>query len=206
MSPTQFYIKRTFDLLCSGIGLILLLLPGMVIGLLIALFSPGPIFFIQRRIGQYGKAFSVIKFRTMYIGSEHKGTITSAVDNRITPIGHFLRKCKLDELPQLWNVLIGKMSLVGPRPDVAGYADELTGENRKILELKPGITGPASLYFRNEEELLAQIDNPKQYNDTVIWRKKVELNLNYYYHWSFGKDIGYILKTMLPRVESRKKS
>jgi lipopolysaccharide/colanic/teichoic acid biosynthesis glycosyltransferase len=134
----------------------------------------------------------------MYIGSEHKGTITSAIDNRITPIGHFLRKFKLDELPQLWNVLIGKMSLVGPRPDVAGYADKLMGENRKILELKPGITGPASLYFRNEEEVLAQVDNLKQYNDTVIWPKKVELNLDYYYHWSFWKDIGYILRTILP--------
>jgi lipopolysaccharide/colanic/teichoic acid biosynthesis glycosyltransferase len=198
MSNYQRCIKRTFDLLCSCIGLVLLLIPGIIIVLLILILSPGPIFFIQQRIGQHGKTFSVIKFSTMYIGSEHKGTITSAIDNRITPIGHFLRKFKLDELPQLWNVLIGKMSLVGPRPDVAGYADKLMGENRKILELKPGITGPASLYFRNEEEVLAQVDNLKQYNDTVIWPKKVELNLDYYYHWSFWKDIGYILRTILP--------
>ena len=134
----------------------------------------------------------------MHIGSGHKGTITSAHDERITPIGHFLRKYKLDEIPQLWNVFIGKMSFVGPRPDVPGYADRLTGENRKILELLPGITGPASLFFRNEEELLCKTKNPKIFNDATLWPKKVELNLDYYYHWGFWKDIGYIVVTVFP--------
>jgi lipopolysaccharide/colanic/teichoic acid biosynthesis glycosyltransferase len=182
-------------------GLVVLFLPGIAIAVLVKSFSRGPILFLQQRVGQNGKLFTVIKFRTMYLRSEHKGTITSAHDERITPIGHFLRKYKLDEIPQLWNVFIGKMSFVGPRPDVPGYADRLQGEARKILELLPGITGPASLYFRDEERILAEAENPKEYNDTILWPKKVEMNLDYCNNWSFWKDIGYIFITVLPLLD-----
>jgi lipopolysaccharide/colanic/teichoic acid biosynthesis glycosyltransferase len=145
--------------------------------------------------------FFVVKFRTMFTDAERHGTITTSTDSRITPIGRWLRRYKLDEFPQLWNVLIGKMSFVGPRPDVPGYADRLEGVARTILELRPGITGPASLYFRNEEDLLASSKNPKEYNDTVIWPKKVDLNMQYVETWSFWKDIGYILITVVPLVD-----
>jgi len=137
----------------------------------------------------------------MFIGSESLGSITTSLDERVTGIGKLLRAYKLDELPQLWNVSIGKMSFVGPRPDVSGYADKLTGESRKILELRPGITGPASLYFRDEEKLLSSVENPKEFNDAIIWPKKVQINLEYYYHWSFWKDIGYILITIFPFLD-----
>jgi lipopolysaccharide/colanic/teichoic acid biosynthesis glycosyltransferase len=182
-------------------SLVVLFLPSIAIAVLVKSFSRGPILFLQQRVGQNGKLFTVIKFRTMYLCSEHKGTITSAHDERITPIGHFLRKYKLDEIPQLWNVFIGKMSFVGPRPDVPGYADQLQGEARKILELLPGITGPASLYFRDEERILAEVENPKEYNDTILWPKKVEMNLDYCNNWSFWKDIGYIFITVLPLLD-----
>jgi lipopolysaccharide/colanic/teichoic acid biosynthesis glycosyltransferase len=141
----------------------------------------------------------------MFTDAERHGTITTSTDSRITPIGRWLRRYKLDEFPQLWNVLIGKMSFVGPRPDVPGYADRLEGAARTILELRPGITGPASLYFRNEEDLLATSKDPREYNDTVIWPRKVELNLAYAENWSFWKDIGYILITVIPALNRGKK-
>jgi lipopolysaccharide/colanic/teichoic acid biosynthesis glycosyltransferase len=191
-------MKRTFDLFCSSIGVVVIFLPSIAIAILVKTTSRGPVFFPQQRVGQNGKLFTVIKFRTMYVGSNALGSITISSDGRITGIGRILRTYKLDELPQLWNVLIGKMSFVGPRPDVEGYADRLTGENRKILELKPGITGPASLYFRDEERVLAKVENPREYNDTVLWPKKVALNLDYYNNWSFWKDIGYIFITIFP--------
>ena len=122
--------------------------------------------------------------------------ITTSKDPRITKFGHFLRKTKLDELPQLWNVLIGQMSFVGPRPDVPGYADQLEGDDKIILSVKPGITGPASLAFKDEEELLAQKDNPKQYNDEVIWPQKVKINKDYIRNYSFKNDIKYIIETV----------
>jgi len=136
------------------------------------------------------------KFRTMTV--DHNGSSVSvAGEARITPLGAVLRKYKLDELPELWDVLIGNMSFVGPRPDVPGYADLLQGEDRRILELRPGITGPASLKYRNEEELLAQVDNPQQYNDNVIYPDKVRINLYYLEHYSFVKDIQMIICTVL---------
>jgi lipopolysaccharide/colanic/teichoic acid biosynthesis glycosyltransferase len=134
----------------------------------------------------------------MTTGADAQGSITTSGDVRITPIGRFLRRFKLDEYPQLWNVLIGNMSFVGPRPDVPGYADRLSGDARRILQLRPGITGPATLYFRNEEELLSSVADPKKYNDEVIWPKKVEMNLQYLDTWGFWKDIGYIFVTVLP--------
>lgn len=157
-------------------------------------------FFAQKRVGKNGELFNAVKFRTMRLGAEREGTVTTADDARVTPIGRILRRFKLDELPQLWNVLTGRMSFVGPRPDVPGYADRLSGEARKILCLRPGITGPATLYFRNEEELLAQAQDLKTFNDTVVWPAKVNLNLKYLEQWSFGKDIGYILITIFPAL------
>jgi lipopolysaccharide/colanic/teichoic acid biosynthesis glycosyltransferase len=198
MSPLQKIIKRFFDLVVSLIGMLILWPLGLFLVAMIKMSSIGPAIYSQRRIGQYGKPFLCYKFRTMYAGSDRFGSVTTGTDKRVTPIGRILRKFKLDELPQLWNVMIGRMSFVGPRPDVPGYADLLDGENRLILELRPGITGPASLYFRNEEEILANVDNPKEYNDKVIWPEKVKINREYLKKWSFCKDIGYILVTVLP--------
>jgi len=138
----------------------------------------------------------------MYTGADKQDFITAASDSRITPVGKFLRRFKLDELPQLWNVLAGKMSFVGPRPDVPGYADKLRGNDRRILELRPGITGPATLFFRNEEELLEKVEDKQKYNDEMIWPEKVRLNLEYLENYSFWKDIGYILITILPPLEN----
>lgn len=157
----------------------------------------GSFLFKQERIGQHGKKFNIYKIRTMKSGGE-KGTtsITTANDERILPFGRWLRKTKIDEIVELVNVLKGEMSFVGPRPDVPGYADLLQGSDRKILELKPGITGPASLKYINEEEILAQVENPKQYNDDVIYPDKVKINLDYYHNRTFWGDIKIIFKTI----------
>lgn len=156
----------------------------------------GPAFFTQQRVGRHGKLFTMHKFRSMTV--LHSGSSVSvAGEARITPLGAKLRKYKLDELPELWDVLIGNMSFVGPRPDVPGYADQLKGDDRRVLELRPGITGPASLKYRDEEELLAKVDNPIEYNDTVIYPDKVRINLYYLDHYSFAKDFQMILCTVL---------
>jgi lipopolysaccharide/colanic/teichoic acid biosynthesis glycosyltransferase len=156
---------------------------------------PGPVLFCQKRAGRYGKLFTIYKFRTMNIN--HGGnTVSIKGENRITPLGSELRKYKLDELPELWNVLKGDMSLVGPRPDLPEYANKLTGEERKILELRPGITGPATLKYANEEELLASVSDPQRYNDEVLWPDKVRINLHYYYNKSLSGDIVIILETL----------
>jgi lipopolysaccharide/colanic/teichoic acid biosynthesis glycosyltransferase len=198
MSSCQRVSKRAFDIIVSSAGLIGLFVPFLFIALVIKISSPGPVFFRQARIGRRGEPFFVVKFRTMAADAEKSGTITASNDPRVTTVGRLLRRYKLDEYPQLWNVLIGKMSLVGPRPDVPGYADRLEGDARRILELRPGITGPASLFFRNEEELLSSQKDPKEYNDRVIWPQKVALNLGYMEKWSFLRDIGYILITVFP--------
>ncbi len=197
--------KWIFDKLVSAIGLILLSPVLLIVSLLIKLKMPGPVLFKQRRVGQDGKLFTVYKFRSMTVSksattaskNSDVTSIASTEQNRITPLGEKLRKYKLDELPELWNVLIGDMSFVGPRPDVPGYADQLKGEDREILKLKPGITGPASLKYRNEEELLASVDNPQEYNDAVIFPDKVRLNLYYLRHYSFIGDIKMIVCTVL---------
>lgn len=194
----NFWVKRTFDIIVATIGIFTLWPLGLLITVAVVLSSPGPALFFQKRIGRHGKIFNCIKFRTMYSGASRSGSITAASDMRITPMGKYLRKFKLDELPQLLNVLTGKMSFVGPRPDVPGYADRLEGEDRKILLLRPGITGPASIYFRNEEELLAGVKDPQAYNDKIIWPQKVRLNKEYLENWSFWKDIGFILITIIP--------
>lgn len=191
--------KYIFDRLVSTIGLICLCWLFPLIALLIRMKMPGgPIIFKQQRIGKDGRLFVIHKFRTMKMG--HGGSSVSVSgENRITPLGAKLRKYKIDELPELWDVMIGNMSFVGPRPDVPGYADKLEGDNRVILKLRPGITGPASLKYRNEEELLAKVDNPQLYNDNVIYPDKVRINKYYYYHYSFFKDIEIIIATVLGR-------
>ena len=199
------FLKWLFDKLASLFGLLFLSPILLVVAILIKVKMPGPVLFCQKRVGQYGKLFTVYKFRSMTVKAEASvasrdsdaTSIASTEQNRITPLGEKLRRYKLDELPELWNVLKGDMSFVGPRPDVPGYADQLQGEERDILKLKPGITGPASLKYRNEEELLASVDNPAQYNDEVIFPDKVKLNLYYLKHYSFIKDIQMIVCTVL---------
>ena len=178
-------------------GLIFLSPVLLIVAILIKVKMPGgPVIFKQKRVGQHGKLFTMYKFRSMAVG--HGGSSVSvAGESRITPLGAKLRKYKLDELPELWNVLTGDMSFVGPRPDVPGYADMLQGEDRRMLELKPGITGPASLKYRNEEEILALQDNPIKYNDEVIFPDKVKINLKYLDNWSFFEDIKIIVYTVL---------
>ena len=199
-------IKIIFDKLFALLGLIMLSPVLLIVAILIKVKMPGPILFCQKRVGQHGRLFTVYKFRSMTVckqaetvdkSSKDGTSIAAEEQNRITPLGEKLRRYKLDELPELWNVLIGDMSFVGPRPDVPGYADKLDGKDRDILKLKPGITGPASLKYRNEEELLANVDNPKQYNDEVMYPDKVRINLYYLNHYSFIKDIQMIICTVL---------
>lgn len=190
-------LKYLFDRGAAFIGLLLLWPVLIVVAVLIKWKMPGgPAFFTQKRVGRYGVLFTMHKFRSMTIS--HSGSSVSvAGEARITPLGAILRKYKLDELPELWDVLIGNMSFVGPRPDVPGYADQLVGKDRRVLKLRPGITGPASLKYRDEEELLAKVDNPIEYNDTIIYPDKVRINLYYLDHYSFLKDLQMILCTIL---------
>ena len=225
-------LKYIFDRIVSFIGLLFLWPVLLVVAVLIKIKMPGgPVFFVQKRVGKDGELFNCHKFRTMKVASpqpspEGKGasnwtTVSVAGDNRITPLGAKLRHYKLDELPGLWDVLRGKMSFVGPRPDVPGYADKLTGEDREILKLRPGITGPATLKYRLEDEMIADyICEMKSeelrvkngipvgltdqelavwYNDNVIYPDKVRLNLYYLKHYSFIKDIEMIFATVLGR-------
>lgn len=213
-------LKWLFDKLISLIGLISLSPLLLIVALLIKWKMPGPILFCQQRVGRYGEIFTVYKFRTMTLKREaavasrdsEATSIASQEQSRITPLGEKLRRYKLDELPELWNVLKGDMSFVGPRPDVPGYADQLQGEDREVLLLRPGITGPASLKYRNEEDILEAVDEALQkgrsglpmgittvqeYNDNVIYPDKVRLNLYYLHHYSFIKDIKMIVCTVL---------
>lgn len=190
--------KIIFDKLFSFLGLICLSPVMLAVAILIRIKMPGgPVIFKQKRVGQYGKLFTVYKFRSMMVAGEGTTSIASKEENRITPLGKKLRRYKLDELPELWNVLKGDMSFVGPRPDVPGYADKLKGKDRDILKLKPGITGPASLKYRQEEDLLNSVENPQEYNDKIIYPDKVRLNLYYLEHYSFFKDIEMIVCTVL---------
>lgn len=196
MSAFDKFIKRVFDILFSFIGL-LIVWPIVLVAYIIASFetkSNG--LFIQKRVGKDGKLFNVFKIKTMKKVEGVDTTVTSASDVRITKSGAFFRKTKIDELPQLFNVLLGSMSFVGPRPDVTGYADKLEGDDRVILSIRPGITGPASLKYKDEEEILAQQSDPQKYNDEVIWPDKVRINKAYIQNYSFKKDIEYIIKTI----------
>tara|TARA_Y100000768_G_C23879935_1_gene634708 strand:- start:21 stop:629 length:609 start_codon:yes stop_codon:yes gene_type:complete len=191
-----YKVKRIFDFTVSCLGLIFFAPLLVFIYLLNKLIHPkDPAIFKQNRIGYKGELFTIYKFRTM--NTYHKGSSVSiAGEDRITRFGAFLRKFKLDELPELYNVLINDMSFVGPRPDVPGFADKLVGEDKKILDLKPGITGPASLLFANEEELLSKVDNPVKYNLEVIYPKKIKINLDYYYNNSLYIDLVIIFRTI----------
>lgn len=203
-------LKYIFDRLVSFIGLLFLWPVLLIVAIMVKLKMPGgPAFFVQKRVGLNGKLFKCHKFRTMTV--KHNGsTVSVAGDSRITPLGAKLRHWKLDELPGLWDVLIGNMSFVGPRPDVPGYADQLKGDDRRVLQLRPGITGPATLKYRLEDEMISEYVAQKQatgdtrpmqeiaveYNDTVIFPDKVRLNLYYLDHYSFVKDFQMILCTV----------
>lgn len=203
-------LKWIFDRMMAFFGLLFLWPLFLVVAILIKTKMPdGPVLFVQLRVGRNGQLFRCHKFRTMTM--KHGGSMVSvAGDNRITPLGVKLRHYKLDELPGLWDVLIGNMSFVGPRPDVPGYADQLQGENRVVLNLRPGITGPATLKYRLEDEMISDYVMWKQeegdrrsvqeiaeeYNDNVIYPDKVRLNKYYYEHYSFVKDIQMILSTV----------
>lgn len=196
MTKFNRFIKRAFDLVVATIGL---LLTGwiIIISAIIARFDTGLSgFFMQNRVGMGGKVFKVIKLRSMKMVEGVTTTVSTDHDPRITKMGRIWRKTKIDELPQLINVFLGQMSFVGPRPDVPGFADALTGDDRVILSIRPGITGPATLFYRNEEEILAGQDDPEAYNREVIWPKKVHLNKQYIEEYNFWKDIGYIIKTV----------
>lgn len=190
------YQKLLFDKIVSFLGLLFLLPLLLIVAVLIKIFMPnGPIIFKQERIGQFGNIFIVYKFRTMNVN--HSGSSVSIKgESRITPLGEKLRKYKIDELPGLWNILKGDMSFVGPRPDVPGFADKLIGNDRKILEMKPGLTGPASLKYANEEEILANHEDPIKYNAEVIWPDKIRINLNYYEKRNFLLDLKIIFYTL----------
>ena len=204
-------LKWIFDRVVAFMGLCFLWPVLLIVTIMVKLKMPGgPAFFVQKRVGKNGKLFNCHKFRTMTVN--HNGsTVSVAGDSRITPFGAKLRHYKLDELPGLWEVLIGNMSFVGPRPDVPGYADQLQGEDRVVLKLRPGITGPATLKYRLEDEMISNYVAERQavgdtrdsqviaveYNDTVIYPDKVRLNKYYYEHYSFWKDIEMIFATVL---------
>ena len=209
-------LKFLFDRLVSFLGLLFLWPVLVVVAILVKIKMPGgPAFFVQKRVGRGGKLFKCHKFRTMTM--KHSGSSVSvAGDSRITPLGAKLRHYKLDELPELWDVLVGNMSFVGPRPDVPGYADQLQGDDRDVLKLRPGITGPATLKYRLEDEMIAEYVAQRQqagdtrdaqdiavaYNDTVIYPDKVRLNCYYYRHYSFFIDIKMIFCTVLGKKMS----
>ncbi len=180
------------------VGLLSLWWLMLLVAICIKVKMPGPVLFRQQRVGREGRLFTMVKFRTMLVN--HGGnSVSVAGESRITPLGSMLRRWKLDELPELWNVLLGDMSFVGPRPDVPGYADTLTGEDREILQLRPGITGPASMKYRNEEEILSAVENPQKYNDEVIFPDKVRINRLYLHDHSFFLDLKMIVATVLGR-------
>jgi lipopolysaccharide/colanic/teichoic acid biosynthesis glycosyltransferase len=193
--------KRSLDVCIASFGLVLLSVPMLAVAGAVVVTSGWPVLFSQPRVGRYGRIFSLYKFRTMRSRAELGSSVTTASDPRTTQIGKFLRRHKLDELPQLWNVLRGDMSLVGPRPDVPGFADLLTGEARRILELRPGITGPASLCFVDEEQTLDTVSDKEAFNREVIFPEKVRLNLAYADRLTLVGDLTYLLRTLrvLPR-------
>ena len=197
LTVQQRVSKRAFDLGVAMFGLLLTWWLILIAFIVAACDTRRSGFFTQWRVGLHGKLFKVIKIRTMSVEDAHTTSVTTAKDARITRLGRFWRATKIDELPQLVNILLGHMSLVGPRPDVQGFADKLRGEDRIILSVRPGITGPASLAFRNEEQILARQLNPEEFNRTVLYPKKILINRRYVLQYSFCKDIKYLLHTIL---------
>jgi lipopolysaccharide/colanic/teichoic acid biosynthesis glycosyltransferase len=192
ITASQLFYKRLFDLLLA-ILLLPIILPVLLILVLIAAIDVGQYgWFQQERVGQHGNLFKMYKIRTLKAEPHYLGQL----DQSASAYGRFLRRSKLDELPQLFNVLFGHMSFVGPRPDVPGFADVLTGADRIILNVKPGVTGPATLKYKNEEQLLVKHSDPETYNRTIIWADKVEINRKYVQNWSFFLDLNYILQSI----------
>lgn len=198
MSKINSAIKRIFDFVVSLIGIIIISPILLIVAISIKLDSEGSVLFFQKRIGKDGKPFNIYKFRTMVTNAEKLGAqITVGKDNRITRVGAFLRKYKIDELPQLFNVLKGDMSLVGPRPEVPKYVALYTEEERKVLEVRPGITDLASIRYRDENDILAEVENPEEYYINVIMRDKLKLNLEYIEKSNIFYDIYLIIKTII---------
>jgi len=205
IAKKQLLYKRIFDITISFVGLLSLVIPIVILIVLSSFSTRSSGIFCQTRVGQNAKLFTIYKIKTMrnirsnsnsqLVALDKLGIVLKG-DKRVTSLGKFLRKHKLDELPQLFNVFIGNMSFVGPRPDIVGYADMLNGEEKIILVVKPGITGPATLAFRNEEQLLFKSENPIAYNNEVIWPQKIKLNKEYIENWSFKKDLYYIFQTI----------
>lgn len=190
--------KAIFDRAAAAVGLILLLPVFAIISALILMAMGPPAFYVSERVGRHGRLFRMFKFRTMRLNADREpaGSVTVGGDRRVTRLGAFLRRYKLDELPELINILRGDMSFVGPRPDVPGFADELKGRDRSVLELKPGITGPATLKYANEEKLLASIPDPQRYNREVVFPDKVKINLQYLDEQSFFGDLKILWRTI----------
>lgn len=193
LTSKQIFIKRLLDLIIAVLGLIILGPLILILILIVSVFTGENGMFVQKRVGQYGETFNIFKIKTFY------------KNNKMSKYARFLRASKLDELPQLWNVVIGDMSVVGPRPDLKGFADELRGDKRVILSLKPGLTGPASLYFHNEEQLLNQVTQKDYYNKKIIWPKKIELNIDYINNYTLANDFKYIFLTILQMLAPNKK-
>jgi lipopolysaccharide/colanic/teichoic acid biosynthesis glycosyltransferase len=197
LTASQKFQKRIFDIVLSVIGIILTWWVMLTAWIIASVETGSNGLFMQKRIGEKGKPFTVLKIKTMKPIKGMESTVTTENDRRITHSGALFRKLKIDELPQLFNVLFGTMSFVGPRPDVPGFADKLEEEEREILSLKPGITGPATIKYKNEEQLLAKQQDPERYNREVIWPDKVYINREYIKSWSLKKDMIYIIKTIL---------
>lgn len=197
MTNHDVFIKRAFDIVIASLGLLTVSPIILTSWIIAAVETRSNGFFFQKRVGRDGELFRLVKIKSMWSSDDDEVTcVTTSRDLRITRSGAFFRKFKIDELPQLWNVLRGEMSLVGPRPDVPGFADLLEGDDRLILSVRPGITGPASVLYKNEEEILSRQENPEEYNSKIIYPNKVKINKNYIANWSFFSDINIIIKTL----------
>tara|TARA_B110000008_G_C16808343_1_gene499683 strand:- start:175 stop:780 length:606 start_codon:yes stop_codon:yes gene_type:complete len=201
MKIFDHFIKNSFDFIFSLIGLIIVSPIILFSWLVSSIETRSNGFYFQKRVGKNGKVFLLVKIKTMIEVKGINTNITKQNDQRITRSGSFFRKTKIDELPQLWNVLITQMSFVGPRPDIPGYADKLTGKEKIILSIRPGITGPASIKYKSEELTLSRFNDYEKYNDEVIWPDKVKINCDYVNNWSFWKDMYYIYLTILSKNE-----
>jgi len=198
MSFWQSLVKRALDVGFSLVGLLVCSVPILICWVLAAMETGRNGFFLQERVGRFGKEFKIVKIRTMKSSQERLTSVTTLYDARITPIGRVFRKFKLDELPQLLNVLLGQMSFVGPRPDVPGFADQLEGDDRIVLSVRPGITSPAAIACRDEEKLLSFQENPEEFNRKILFPWKTRLNRDYVENFSLGKDFVYLAATLIP--------
>ena len=197
-------MKRFFDIIASGCGLLVLSPIFLIMAIWIKWDSKGPVFYRQVRVGRHNKDFRILKFRSMRVGADKGSLVTiGGRDPRITRSGYFIRKYKLDEFPQLINVFKGEMSLVGPRPEVRHYVDYWTAEQMHVLDVRPGITDPASIKFRNENELMEKVENPEDYYINVIMQEKIRLYLEYVQNASFWHDIRLVLQTFKVIITER---